>query len=230
MDRFFSLVWRANALVILAAGLAGLALVMILLVQLGRDFLEPRRVQGVVNLADEEVEAETFHFGRFESISGSEFLSAPLYTQQGYPLGSISKSSQSSRNYLFYNPASGAAHWLLPDNEGLVEWRSEFPPSRYKGEREPVKGVLWQVIASDTNGDRKLTQNDLSVVFISGPSGRPLRELISGVQEVHGAHQFSSDRVSLMLLKNNRLRAAVVSLNALSLVSNEEVSALPSGT
>lgn len=230
MDRFFSLVWRANALVILAAGLAGLALVTIILVQLGRGFLEPRRVQGIVNLEDEEVESETFQFGHFESITGSGFLSAPLYTQQGYPLGSISKSSQSSRNYLFYNPTSGAAHWLLPDNEGLVEWRSEFPPSRYKEEPEPVRGVLWQVIASDTNGDRKLTRNDLSVVFISGPSGRPLRELISGVQQLHGANQFSADRVSIMFLKDNRLRAAIVSLTDLSLVSNAEVSALPSRT
>lgn len=150
MGRFFALVWRANALVILAARLAGLALVTLLLVQLGREFLEPRRLQGVVNLADEEIESETFHFGGFESIPGSHFLSAPLYTQQGYPLGSISKSSQSSRNYLFYDPATGAAHWLLPDNEGLVEWRYEFPSSRYERDREPVRGVLWQVIASDT--------------------------------------------------------------------------------
>ena len=200
---------------------------MILLVQIGRDFFEPRRVQGVVNLADEEVESESSHFGRFELIAGTDFLSAPLYTQQGYPLGSISKSSQSSRNYLFYNPGSGAAHWLLPDNTGLVEGRFEFPPSRYNEKREAVQGVLWQVIASDTNGDHRLTQNDLSAVFASGPSGRPLRELISGVQQVLGANQFEPSRVSLMFLKDNRLRAAVISLDSLSLVSNEEVSSLP---
>ncbi len=183
-----------------------------------------------MNLADEEIESETFHFGSFEASPGSDFLSAPLYTQQGYPLGSISKSSESSRNYLFYNPTTGAAHWLLPDNKGLVEWRSQFPASRYNQDPEPVRGVLWQVIASDTNGDRKLTENDLSTIFVSDASGRPLRELISDVQQVHGANQFSPDRVALMFLKENRLRAAVVSLNDLSLVSNEEVSALPSAT
>ena len=212
----------------LGAGLAGFALVMIVLVRLGRDFLEPRRVEGVVNLANEEVESETFHFGRFESVAGSQFLSAPLYTQQGYPLGSISKSSHSSRNYLFYDPATASAHWLLPDNTGLVEWRSAFPASRYGESPEPVRAVLWQVISSDTNGDRKLTESDLSAILVSGPSGRPLRELIPGVQQTLGANQFAPDRVSLLFLKDNHLRAAVISLNDLSLVSNEEVSALPS--
>ena len=149
MERFFSIVWRVNAFVILAAGLAGLALVMILLVQLGRDFLEPRRVQGVVNLANEEIESESFHFGKFEAVPGSDFLSAPLYAQQEYPLKSISKSSQSSRNYLFFNPTTGAAHWLLSDNKRLVEWRSPFPALRYNKDPEPVRGILWQVIGSD---------------------------------------------------------------------------------
>ena len=40
--------------------------------------------------------------------------------------------------------------------------------------------------------------------------------------------QVAPDRVSLLFLKDNHLRAAVISLNDLSLVSNEEVSALPS--
>lgn len=228
MNRFFSLVWRANALVILAAGLAGLVLIMIVLAEIGRGFLEPRRVQGVVNLASEEIESESFHFGRFEEIPGTDFLSAPLYTEQGYSLGSISKSSESPRNYLFYDPVSGAAHWLLPDNQGLVEDRFEFPPPRYDEKRERVRAILWQVIASDTNGDHKLTQNDLSVVLASGPAGQPLRELVSGVQQVLGANQFTSDRVVLMYVKDHRLRAAVLSIDDLSLVSNEEVSSFPS--
>ena len=228
MDRFFSLVWRVNALVILGAGLAGFALVMILLLQLGRDFLEPRNVQGVVNLASEEIDSESFHFAEFTAIPGSDFLSAPLYTQQGYPLGSISKSSHSTRNYLFFNPATGAAHWLLPDNDGLVESRYQFPRSRYNKDAEPIRGVLWQVITVDTNGDHKLTENDLSTILVSGASGSSLRELIPDVQHIYGAIQFSPDSVSITFLKENRLHAAVISLNDLSLVSNEEILALPS--
>ena len=227
MERFFSLIWRANALIVFAAGLAGIALVAVVFFQLAREFREPRRVAGVVNLADEEIESESFHFGSFEPIAGSSYLSAPLYTDQGYPLGSISKVSRASRNYLFFNPQDSAAHWLLPNNKGLVEWRRQFPQSRGMETPEPVVAVLWEIIDQDSTGDLKLTENDLSSIYASGPAGTPLKLLVSGVQEVLGANQTASNTAFLMFLKENDLRAAAVNLESLSLVSDEKVSTLP---
>lgn len=228
MERLFSLIWRVNALVILAAGLAGLALVLVIFFQLVREYREPRRVEGVVNLANEEVESEVIEFGQFEVIPGSSYLTAALFTDQGYELGSVSKSSRSSRNYLFFDPVTRAAHWLLPDNDGLVEWRHQFPDPRRSSDPKPVKGVLWQVIDSDTNGDRKLTDSDLSSIYVSGASGRPLRRLLDGVQQVLGANPIASNDVSLMFLKDNTLRAATISLEQFAVVSDEAVSPRPS--
>jgi hypothetical protein len=227
VDRFFSLVWRVNALLIFGVGLAGFALIAFLIVELGLEIFEPRNVQGVVNIASEEIESESFSFGDFIAVPGSDFLSAPLYTERGSPRGSISRYNRSIRNYLFYNPTNGAAHWLLSGNGGLVESRYQFPASQSSKDPEPIRGVLWRIITVDTNGDQIISNHDLSSISISDASGSSLRELIPRVQHIHGAVQFSPDLVSLAFLKENRLRAAVISLNDLSLVSNEEILPLP---
>ena len=228
MDRFFSLVWRANALVILAAGLAGVALVAVVFFQMLRSFIEPRRVEGVVNLANEEVESEAFHFGEFERIAGSEYLSAPLYTEQDYALGSVSKYSRASRNYLFYDTKSGKAHWLLPTNEGLVESRWPFPPCCRVKPRPPVVAVLWEIIDTDSNGDDKLTGNDLSSIYVSGPAGSAPKLLLSDVQQVIGTSELDSSAALMMFLRGNTLRAARIDLESQSVVSDVEVSTVPS--
>jgi hypothetical protein len=228
VEKLFSWVWRLNALVILAAGLAGLGLTALVSVELLRDIREPRRVRGVVNLVDAQVESEAFEFGQFQRIAGTDSLMVAFYSDQAYPIGSGRKITRATRNYLFFDPHSGSGHWLLPGNGSLVERRWPFPEPARDADPPPLRILLWEIIDSDSTGDDKLTETDLSTVYVSGPLGRSLSPLLAEVQQVLSAEQIGPDSVYVMFLKDNELRSARIDLERRVVVSDRTVSPLPS--
>lgn len=75
-SRFFRLVWRANALVILLAGVLASAVALFSLAFIWREQTRTHEVRGVVNIAGAEVQQEKYRLGHFERLKGMHLLRA----------------------------------------------------------------------------------------------------------------------------------------------------------
>ena len=90
--RFFALVWRTNALLILLTAVLACA-VLAYVAWIYRDATRMRQATGVMNVAEEQIDRSKVELGRFEAIAGTDVLRAPLQLQQVYGFSSRLKGS-----------------------------------------------------------------------------------------------------------------------------------------
>lgn len=105
--RFFRLVWRTNAVVILLAGLAALLLPVFFLVQFGRNLFRQREPDPVVKI-DQAESPDELSLGSAERVDGTPYVLIPLksvhHNGSDYSSGPVT----TLRNYAFLKP-DGAA-------------------------------------------------------------------------------------------------------------------------
>ena len=123
-----------------------------------------------VNVADEQLDRSKAQLGTFAKIAGSTVLRAPLRLEQEYGFSSGSKETSSVQNYLFYDPSSASAYWLVPGYKGLFLSTHELPEREYSKPESPVVAVVYELVDSDSTGDKRLTASDAKVVAVSNPS------------------------------------------------------------
>jgi hypothetical protein len=120
--RFFATVWRINAIALLLTAILGCCVLLFATWLIYQEATRTRHVSNVVDVADEQLDRSKAQLGTFESIAGSSVLRAPLRLEQEYGFRSGSKGTTSVQNYLFYDPPSAKAYWLVPGYKGL-SWR-----------------------------------------------------------------------------------------------------------
>ena len=230
MDRtkFFEWVWRANALVILAAGIAGLGFAGMLGFVLVSDMFETR-ASGVVNLADDQVDAEALDLGYFHRIEGSEWMRAALEAEQEYARGSATKRAASERNVFFVDPRSGEHRWLLPSHDALILRHWSFPDTRAADAADPGPVVIhvWRVVLADTNGNQRLSDRDRSAIGVSGPEGAGFAVVVDAVDAIrHVSYDAAAREVDLLYERDGVLRSAAIAVELRALVRDSAVLSL----
>jgi hypothetical protein len=111
----------------------------------------------------------------FQAVHGSDVFRADLTDDSG-----SYSSGYRTRNVLFVS-GDGEAHWLLPDDDHVVEEHPiASPPPRQYGEQPPPVAML--ALATLAAGDPQL--GDL---YLYDPSGRNIKQVDHQVREVHGA-------------------------------------------
>jgi len=125
--RFFAWVWRINALIVFALGLICTVVAIFAAASIYNDSARTRHVTGVVNVAEEQLETSAASLGSFSEIGGTEVLRAPLSVQQEYARSFGSNDVSSTRNYLYFDPASRESYWLIPGYRGLIVNENDFP-------------------------------------------------------------------------------------------------------
>jgi hypothetical protein len=186
--RFFSVLWRANAVLIFVAGILGSLVLAVVLVLMWREVTRTRHASDVLNIASNEVERSKASLGDFARIDGTPVLRAELFVEQEYELSAVSKGTRSTQNYLYYNATEDSTHWLMPGYKGLILSTHEVRANDDDDGRTPPTAVLYELIDRDTNGDGKLTQNDLKEIAISDPAGTHLTRVLKDVEELNGQH------------------------------------------
>jgi hypothetical protein len=210
--RFFSLLWRVNALVIFAVGIAGVLVLTMAAVMFIKNMTRERHVANVMSLESEQVSAS---LGNFGAVEGAPLLRAPLHLNQEYEYGHTSKEASSIQNYLYFDPATHSFHWLLPGNRRLILDSTELPASNFpRRDDVPVEAIVYQLVDADTNGDQKLTNGDLKTIAVSDPSGRRFARVLSKVERLNGAHLIGKTKLVLLYTSDGALRAAEFDLSS----------------
>lgn len=165
------MVWRVNAVAILLTAVLACVVLLFGAWQIYLEVARTRQGMNVVNVADKQVDRSKVRLGTFEGVAGSPVLRAPLHLEQEYAFSVGSKETRSVQNYLFYDPSTARAYWLAPGYKGLFLAAHELPARQYTRPEPPVVAVVYELVDSDTNGDRRLTASDAKVVAVSNPAG-----------------------------------------------------------
>jgi hypothetical protein len=212
--RFFVIIWRANAILILVTAVLACAVLAYAAWQIYREATRTRQATGVMNVAAEEIDRSKLQLGGFEAIAGTDVLRAPLQLQQVYGFSSGSKEAMSVENYLFYNSANGSSRWLVPGNKGLFLSARELPEREYSKPEQPVVAVVYELVEADTTGDGKLTTNDAKTVAISDSIGSRFTRVLSGVEEINATTLTKSGHVLVLYTAGSTLKAAEIDVDS----------------
>ena len=213
--RFFALVWRANAIVLLLTAILACTVLAYGALQIYREATRTRQATDIVNVAGEQIDRSTVELGQFERVEGFPVLRAPLRLQQQYGFSSGSKETTSIQNYLFYDPADGSARWLVPRNTALFLSTHELPDREYgrSDKAAAVVAVVYVMVETDTDGDRRLTAADAKVLAVSSPAGMGFTRLLTGVVEANSVTLIGEKRILILYTTRKGLNAAEIDVD-----------------
>jgi hypothetical protein len=86
-------------------------------------------------------------------------------------------------------------------------------------------GHLYRIIDVDTNGDSRLTNEDLSSLAVSDPGGRRFTVLVKDIQDLHGHEMLGPGRVLVFFTSSRQLRVAEINIQDHVIVTNRQLSA-----
>lgn len=210
--RFFAWVWRINSLIVFAVGLVSFVLLIFASVSIYKDFARTRHVNDVVNVAEEQIETSTASLGMFSEIGGTDVLRASLNVQQEYARSFGSKDTSSTRNYLYFDPASQESYWLIPGYRGLIVNENEFPSPGYGESNEPPRVIVHELVDNDSNHDKRLTADDAKTIAVSDPSGKNFVRVLNNVEEFKGGRIVNGTSLVILYTSGAALRAAEIEL------------------
>lgn len=184
----FRAVWKINALIILIGG-TGICLTLgYAAFEFVKSRFQPYEKADTVNV-EGSVDAR-WHLGPFETISGAGYMVAPVLSAQSYAVAFKEKEASAVRNYLFVNLQDKSSRWLMPNNNQLIldmEWRAaDGSAVRWGSNEKAVKWLVLRVVASDTDGDRRLTESDRKIIAIANADGSQYAEVLKDIDTILG--------------------------------------------
>jgi hypothetical protein len=221
-QRLFRWIWRADAVLLLLVAIFFVVTMSVALVAMLVEMHRDARRTTVVKVADQEIDRKKATFGDFEPVAGTSVLRASLADERDAGLSSSGQAAV--RNYLFYDPTDGSSRWLLPGNKNLVVATREMPEESTCGTRkQPVAGVVYQLVEADSNGDGKLSESDVKVVAVSTPSGLRLTRVLGAVEEVKGTSWTADNRILVLYTAASTLKAALIDGTSFAVLRNEPI-------
>lgn len=222
-NRFFRIVWRCNAIVLLLAGVMTVGVLSYAGYEMVKSVTRTRSTHNVVNMEQSSKGDEQYTLSELKHISGGNHVMLTLESNQDIDSGYYSKSARSERNYLFIDAHSGETRWLFPDNRQIITETRFFETEKTDKGEGAVKAILYHVIKSDSTGDGRLTRNDVMSVALSRANGEGYKELISEVDTVVGCTKVDDNTAMIVYERNHTGYSALLDLNTLELGVEREV-------
>ncbi|MGK7875737.1 MAG: hypothetical protein AB4426_21300 [Xenococcaceae cyanobacterium] len=216
-NKIFRFVWRFNAIVIMLAGLLAIAVLGFAAIQIFKETMRERQRSNIVNLSDSSEVKEEWELGNLREIEGTPYLMLPLYSDQSYAQSYYSKSARSTRNYLFFDAETEERRWLFANNNYLIARDSFISETDYRSKSKTVQAILYNIIKEDTNGDKRLTDDDLITIALTKPNGYNYKELLSGLDSLLGYKVLNGDRILILYQRDGIAYSAKVSLSNFAL-------------
>ena len=222
-NRFFRFVTKFNSIVLMVAGLMAILILIISGYSIYKDIMRKREVRNIVNVTENTDVDEKWNLGYLRNVDGTPYVMIPLYSDQSYARSYYSKSSSSTRNYLFINSKTNDKNWLFDTNEYLIIDDDLLSEQEYGKDETETRAILYHVVKSDTNGDKKLTSDDLSNVLVSKPSGEGLKEILSGLDIFIGHRTLDEDTLLLVYQRKGVGYSSTLSMKNLELSNESEL-------
>ncbi len=205
-NRFFTLIWRYNGLMI---AVAATLFVGILTWELTRDWrrsLFPTQATEVLNVApapsdqpSEREIAENARFGAPTDSASRGIYALPLYVDQTYSNRGISKETGGNRtNFLIVDTADQSQRWLFDASARLITEVRPLWHTPKEGARRFLGHILF-VIEDDTNNGARLSRSDLGRLLHVTPDWKILTPLAEDIAFVLEARTTGPDSADIIL-------------------------------
>jgi hypothetical protein len=227
LNRYDRVIWRVSGTLITVGGLIAVVLMLIVGYKLFREIFRDRRVNAVVNVNEETKQNEYLSLKRFSRIQGTDWLVARLDADQNYQQAYYSKSSSSTRNYLFFDFHNRSTHWLLSDNSSLILTDHElYEDGGVEREKRKVIGFVYEVVRKDTNGDNRLNWEDKKSLVLYRLSASRASNLLEAIDDFLGVQQFSANELLVFFRDNQKNYVISVDLASDKVSDKRELSAI----
>lgn len=209
-NRFFDYVWRFNAMAIAAAAVLCILLGVYAVATIFHRETRPRRVTNVVNVGNNDRISEEFTLGEAAAVAGTPYVRVPLIRGQSYSPSTASYyskfSDQNLINYLFLNTFSNESRWLFDSAaQLLISNQVLFKSLKAAADEKKVAvGIIYVVVARDSNGDNRLTDKDAVALAASDVDGTGYRTLIEGIDRLYSVQQVADDRLLVLYQKDQQ--------------------------
>ncbi|TRX57985.1 hypothetical protein [Thalassomonas sp. M1454] len=224
-SKFFKLVWRFNGLIISIAGILAIIVLLFVSYKLIKDATRERTVNNIVNVAEDTEVKENWTLGSIYSVQGTSVLKAPLQSDQSYSRSYYSKSSTSTRNYLYINTQTYDKYWLFDHTNYLIEKSENIRKGDYSS-KAPVIATMFHLVKLDSNTDNHLTVSDHITIAFAKPNGTGYLEVLSGVEKFNSSELISDNEFLMIYQKNGSLYSAVINLQDFSLIEDASLPAV----
>lgn len=221
-NKFFKLVWRFNGLIISIAGVLSVGLLAFGTYKLFQDVTRERTTRNIVNIEENAEIKENWKLGQFSEINNGSILMIPLHSDQSFNRAYFSKSSNSTRNYLFINTETSEERWLFNHTNFLIERSDRLRLGDYSS-KEPIVAILYQLVKLDSDHDNRLSAEDLTTIAITNPDGSAYEELIKEVELIVDHTLLNENELFLIYQKGGLSYSTVLNLSSRELTKNHQL-------
>jgi hypothetical protein len=226
--RVFRNIWRANAVIIFAAGTLAIIVIAVSGYYMLKAATRERAVDAVVNTDPGRRIEQSFALGNVSPIVGHPWLLVPLESDQHYDQAYFSKSTSAARNYAFLS-RSLEMRWLYPHSRFLIVNAVQLPRADYDDESGVTQLVSFEVVQQDTDGDKRLTPEDLSSLVFARPDGTGVSTGLESISEVL-SQELTGEELLVVYQDRDGYAVATFSLKDFSQVKRERLALPPAGS
>ncbi len=229
-SRFSKYLSRFNSLMGLIGGILLICVLLYAGYMIADNMFANRDVRNIVNVQTDGDLEEEWQIGYMSSIQGTPYVMIPLNSDQRYAQSYYSKSASSVRNYLFIDGQNNERHWLFDTNEYLVIEMDLLSVGNVQSDKDEVRAILYRIVKADTNGDERLTHEDMQSIGLSSPDGKRYKEILVGIDRFIG-HRLMDEKILLLVFQRKETGfSANVDLAAFEVYNETELPKVGSET
>lgn len=196
-----------------------------------RIFGDISRERNVYNSVNQETTSDIevkMSLSNLEPLSGTPYLIAPIGSKQNYRQSYYDKSTDSIRNYLFFNGNDRSAKKLLTKNDFLFLNANNVVQQNTQTKINKVNGIWYTLVTEDTNNDKRLDSRDKKTIAVSDVSGNGYTELINKVDRVIGSHQKNQNTVLVFYESDGKNIFAEIDVSQRKLITEQNLPVIDS--
>jgi hypothetical protein len=210
MKRFDRILWRINGVLLLFAVAAGIILLIWGLAQTFFYSANEHKDAAVVDINQGTHQREYLNLGSSTKMTGLSVVRMPLNSDTSYRSFSSESSGGRTRNFLFIDFSSMSSKWLFDGFQRLILNEHDLYAS-LNNSGTNVVGSIYEVVASDTNGDGKVTEDDQVAAFWGTPDGKDVIEVVSSAKRILSVEQVTDTEVLIIYQQEKSTVALLLS-------------------
>ena len=214
-QKFFRLLWRVNAILILVAA-AGICVgvISILATELRWGSASKRAVEAAPPVGASQA-GERLLLGQMDLVPGTAVLRGQLQLhREGRGISSGSSGYGEVRNLLYVKDGAKVGRWLLPENDHVISELKDLEPENEDHNHRTTLATV--VLVKPANQDGWTSEGELLLMDASGDN---LQTVAKGVRKLHTA---AVRQGSLLLLYEANKKYSVASFDVPSLAKKDQ--------
>ncbi len=223
-SKIFTYVNRVNSVLFLVVLLGGVVLILTVMFQ-----VSPWEKRGSVEVTEnsdaEEVNRVELILNGIESIDGQDAQYVQLNSKSsGGKFSSGGYSGRELRNVLFFRGPQLETNWLFETHSFLINDFSQLKAHNDYSSNGPTKVLFVEVIKQDSNGDGKLSEDDLSIIGLAKPDGTRYKEIETNIKSVIDQSINAEGELLILVQVGSEVLLKKYSLNDFNKISEKSIS------